>query len=92
MDLKKKSLDWCIPPSPLKAIIDASKSMRGGVQMYMSGENGPWFDCLPTCEGLGSSHVYWRLKGGDNISLRNTTHASMSVMPSSFSCSDMLVV
>lgn len=67
---KKKSLDWCIPPSPLKAILDASKSMRGGVRMYMSGENGPWFDCLPTCEGLGSSHVCWRLKGGDNISLR----------------------
>lgn len=86
MDLKK-SLDWCIPSSPHSNEFNACKSMRGGEQMYVSEENECRFDCLPTCEVLRSSHFR-----SDNIPLPNTTHASMSVMPSSFSCSDMAAV
>lgn len=89
---KKETVDWYIPPSPHSNRFNASKSMRGAEQMCMSGENGPWFDCLPACVLLRSSRVCWWLKGSDNIPLRNIIDASLSVMPSSFSCSDMAVV
>ncbi len=55
--IKIKQIDVGLVQSSLptlKLIQCASKSVRGGEQMQMSGENGPRFECLPACEVLRS--------------------------------------
>lgn len=79
-----------LPSSPHSNWFDASKSMRGGLQMYMS----EWMDPgLIVCQPATASAPVMFVGKSEAVPvcvLQKHTCARMSVMPSSFSPADMV--